>query len=362
MDVDELVGLAEWMDEYVAPAMSVYEHLVAAMEHNASNGSKVPLREHLDSIRQAMLDMPVSQLSYQQADLLNYLLVEDLIGERGWLFIESTIKEGNYDPASAASEARRAKARLDSTLQQFKQIHQALGVVGLADEPEYEHADKVTIRVRFKDGVEISNVSQLKKWSAEWFDISRGLAMAANERPEDVVVKGATTGSIILVLGASLTVATMVALIMKQVASTVKLSMEIAHTLQDWKMRRIADAEIERSLQARRKAIEDSGTRDALHLVKEKLGAQIAGEAENALTKSIEKMFSFSAKGGEVDMLPPPEPSDDENREEPTVDAIRTITESVEEMRTLKAQTQLLIERAPNEAPGDDASQGNAAQ
>lgn len=171
----------------------------------------------------------------------------------------------------------------------------------------------MTVRIRFKDAVEIENVSQLKKWSAEWYDISRSLAMAAGERPEDVEVKGATTGSLIFVLGASLSVAVIVGLIMKQVASTVKSSMQIAHRLQDWKMRKVADAEVERVLLARRKRVEDDGVQDALDLVKEKIGARISGDVENSLKKSIEMMFSFTSKGGEVDMLPPPEPANDDD-------------------------------------------------
>ena len=362
MDVNELVGLANWMNEHVNPTMSVYEQLASSMEQNATNGNKVPLREHLDAVQKALLDMPVSQLSYQQTDLLHDMEVRDLLGEKGWRFVERTVKEGNYDPASAAADIRTAKKHLDSALQQFEQTRQSLSAVGISGEPDYEASDNVTVRVRFKDAVEIENVTQLKKWSAEWYDISRGLAMAAGERPEDVEVKGATTGSLIIVLGTTLTVATIIALIMKQIASTVKSSMEIAHTLQDWKMRKVADAEVERVLLARRKSVEDGGVQDALELVREKIGARIAGDVENALKKSIEKMFQFTSKGGEVDMLPPPDPADDEELDDAVAEAINTITENVKEMRTLKAATQLLIEEKANDAPDADADNGEAGQ
>jgi hypothetical protein len=179
--------------------------------------------------------------------------------------------------------------------------------------------------------------------------------MAAGERPEDVEVKGATTGSLIIVLGTTLTVATIVALIMKQVASTVKSTMEVAHTLQDWKMRKIADKEVERVLLERRKKIEDSGVADALELVKKRVGKRITGEIENAIKKSIEKMFSFTAKGGEVDLLPPPEPSAEESIDEATAEAINAIIENVEETRNLKASTQFLLEDKTEDEPSNDS-------
>jgi hypothetical protein len=351
MDVNELSGLASWVKEYVEPAIPAYEKLVSAMEQNAGGSGKVLLREHLTAVEDTLLAMPVEQLSYQQTDLLASLDIEKLLGKKGWRFVEQTVKEGNYDPAAAAADIRQAKHRIDSGIALLKEVKQSLEQIKIHDLPRHYTSDKVTIRLRFKDGVEIENITQLKKWTAEWYAISQGLAMAAGERPEDVEVKGATTGSLILILGATLTVATIVALIMKQVASTVKSSMEVAHTLQDWKMRKVADAEVERVLTARRLGIEAGGVDAALALVKEKIGASVAGDVENALKKSIEKMFSFAAKGGELDMLPPPQP-DDSDVDEAVADAIATIIENVQEMRQLKAATQFLIEDKGNDPAG----------
>ena len=350
------------MNNHVNPAMELYDNLAVSMEQNAANGNKVPLREHLDAVRKVLTDMPVAQLSYQQADLLDDLAIGKLLGEKGWRFVEGSVKEGNYDPASAASDIRNAKQHLDSALQQFEQMRQSLSAVGIKGEPDYEASDKVTVRVRFKDAAEIENVSQLKKWSTEWYEISRGLAMAAGERPEEVEVKGATSGSLIVVLVTSLTVATIVALIMKQIASTVKSSMEIAHTLKDWKMRGVADAEVEQVLSARRKRVEKGGVEDALELVKEKRGDGISGDVENVLKKSIEKMFQFTSKGEEVDMLPPPEPGDDEEIDDPLAKAIKIMAENVEEIRTLKAATQLLIEHKGSDVPDGEADDGDAVE
>jgi hypothetical protein len=356
MNVNEVLGLANWLNEYVHPAMGVYEQLAFAMEQNANSGSKVPLREHLDAVEQALRAMPVEQLTFQQTDVLDEIEVFQLLGEKGWRFVERTVKEGNFDPASAATDIRNAKQTIEKAVMLFEAARKALSAVGMRDETEYDSSKKVTVRIRFKDAVEISNITELRNRTADWYEISRGLAMAAGEKPEDIEVKGATTGSLIIILGTTLTVATIIALIMKQIASTVKSSMEVAHTLQDWKMRKVADAEVERVLRARRKGIEENGTAEALKLVKEKIDGKIAGDVENALKKSIERMFIFASKGGEVDMLPPPEPTEDEEFDGAVAEAINTITENVEEMRTLKAQTQLLIEdKTSNEQDGDAA-------
>ncbi|MGI1661369.1 hypothetical protein ACRDNQ_03925 [Palleronia sp. KMU-117] len=347
MDVNEVVGLADWLDEHVAPAMSVYEALVAALEQNATNSSRVPLKEHLEAVERELMSMPVEQLTYEQSDLLEAMGVLHLLGKKGWRFIEQTVKEGNYDPATSAQDARKAKQQLDRTLQLFKKARQSLAEVNITGLHAEGDEDKVTVRVRFTEGVEIKNVTQLKKWSGEWYDIARGLAMAVGEKPEDVEVKGASTGSVIIILGTTLTVATIIALIMKQVASTVKSSMEIAHTLQDWKMRKIADAEVEATLKARRERVEKGGVDAAYEEVVKRLDGKLQGDVEAALKKSIDKLFSFTAKGGEVDILPPPVPEHVEPHhpeDDVIAESIETLTNDIEEIRSLKAETQLLIE------------------
>lgn len=348
MDVNEVVSLAQWIEEYIHPANSSYEELVAALEQNANSTSKVAIRDLLEKVKKELLSMPVEQLTLQQTDLLNELEVRDLLGKEGWRFIERTVKEGNYDPASAAQDSRNAKQKLDKLVTLFRKTKQALHDVRIEGTPDYTD-DKVTVRVRFTGGADIVNVVDLRKWSGEWVDISRGIALAVGERPEDVEVKGATTGSLILILGTTLSVATVLALIMKQVAQTVKSSMEIAHSLEDFKMKRLINKEIEDAFKKRRKEIEDGGVDETLTLVKEKLGDKVTNELEGGLKKSIEKVFSFASKGGEVDMLPPPEPETNPN-EDPdeevidTIASIKEISDNIEEMRSIKAATQLLIE------------------
>jgi hypothetical protein len=354
MNVNEIMGLSDWLNRYAQPVYKSYHMLATAMEQNANNGSKVPLREHLENLQRFLLSMPVEQLTFQQTDLLDRIGVLNLLGSKGWRFVERKVKEENYDPSSAATDIRKATGDIEKLISLFKVAYQAMIDIGLEGEPEFDSSNKVTVRVRFKDAVDISNVAQLKNRTADWYEISRGLAMAVGEKPEDVEVKGATTGSLIIILGTSLSVATMIALIMKQVAATVKSSMDIAHTLQDWKMRRIADAALERALDDRRKNIEANGASAAFGLVKEKLGEKLEGDVENALKKSIDKMFSFAAKGGEVDLLPPPQPQEDDEVGGADTETIKSIIANVEEMRTLKAATVFLIEDTGQEGKDEE--------
>lgn len=52
-------------------------------------------------------------------------------------------------------------------------------------EIEEEIEGRVTIRVQFKDEASISDVAKWKKWSNEWHEIVRGVALCIDESPED---------------------------------------------------------------------------------------------------------------------------------------------------------------------------------
>lgn len=343
MDVNEVIGLVRWLERYVSPAMPAYEEIANALEQNASQNNKVALRDTLDSVRDALTSMPVEKLTYEQTDLLNRIGALELVGEPGWKFVERTVKEGNFDPVSAATDTRKAKKLLERTVSLFTSLRSALSSISITGDLEHEVSGKVTARIRFQGAANIGNVTQLKKWSSEWYDIARGLAMAVGESPEDVEVKGASTGSVIIILSTTLAVATMLALILKQAALMVKSGAEIANTIEDFRMKRIMNKEIEEALKNRKTEIEKGGAQEALTLVKENIGNTVAGETENGLKKAIDKVFKFSADGGEVDMLPPSLPTSSDETDQ-VAKAIRAITSTIEETRSLKAATQLLIE------------------
>ena len=63
---------------------------------------------------------------------------------------------------------------------------------------ETELPDEILIRVSFTNAASISNIVDLKRWSREWHDIARGIAMAHGASPESIRVVGAGKGSIVV--------------------------------------------------------------------------------------------------------------------------------------------------------------------
>lgn len=350
MDISEVTGLADWIEQWVLPSMGTYEQLVVALEQNANNTTKVPLRDYLEALDSSLSAMPTEQLTKRQSDLLRKIGVYELIGKPGWQFIEATVKQGNYDPASTAQDSRRAKQDLDKLVALFDRVRATLRDVMITGEVVPESSEKlVMFRVQFDGDASIKDVTDLKNYAADWHDIARGITLAVGERPEDVVVKGASTGSIIMTLATTYAAAKLFALIMKEVSEIIKTGLDITNTINDFRKKRILDADVEKVLKDKKQNLEEEGPQEILARLKEQLPySELSPENEGPLKKSIEKFIDFTKKGGDVDMIPPPPPSEtgvgDAEQLEKLREMSTDISDAIREMRSIKADTRRLIE------------------
>lgn len=310
MDVNEVTGLADWIEKWGLPCLGPYEQLVVALEQNANNTTKVPLRDLMEELHIWLNAMPVEHLTKQQSDLFRKIGVYELIGRSGWRYIERTVKEGNYDPATTAQDSRRAKQELDKLVMLFERVRASLRDVMIVGEPISQSSEQLVVfRVHFAGDANIKNVTDFKTYSADWYDIARGITLAVSARPEDVEITGATTGSIIITLRTVLGVAVLLALIMKEAAEIVKTGFEIANVIEEWRPRRVLDKALEDGLKKRQRDLEEHGPQEILKKIKEiPTYGGMSSENETALKKSIQKFIEFSRKGGDIDMIPPPEP------------------------------------------------------
>ena len=350
MDVNEVTGLADWIEKWVLPCMGPYEQLVAVLEQNANNTTKVPLRDLMEGLQIWLDAMPVEHLTKQQSDLFRKIGVYELIGRSGWRYIERTVKEGNYDPATAAQDSRRAKQELDKLVTLFDRVRATLRDVMITGEVVPESSEKlVMFRVQFDGDASIKDVTDLKNYAADWHDIARGITLAVGERPEDVVVKGASTGSIIVTLATTYAAAKLFALIMKEISQIIKTILDITNTINDFRKKRILDSDVENVLKNKKQKLEEEGPAEILARLKEQASySELSPENEGYLKKSIEKFIDFTKKGGDVDMIPPPAPSETADGDAEQTEKLREMStgigDAIREMRSIKADTRRLIE------------------
>lgn len=313
MNVGELYRLAEWFEERYPKLSKLYQGLMTPLQHNASQPNKQPLEENLEELANYLGSMSFAELSIQQLDLLATIDVDDYIGPAGAAFINSTVKVSDFDPATAVTRVQEAINSINKahkTLIAYRDAVDALDV----DMMDFEEPDDfITIRVGFRNEAAIENITDWKTSAKEWYDIIRGLSMAAGEPPESTKVVGAATGSIILILAGTVAVTKLLAIIAKSVTNAAKDVIEVESLREDLRHKKVLNAVIEKELNQQVEA-KKSGAVDAVLAEIKKDLPNLAGDAEVALTNSIKKLLAFSKKGGNVDFVAPAE-NDDEGDE-----------------------------------------------
>lgn len=299
MNVGELYRLADWFEERYPKLSKLYQGLMTPLQHNASQANKQPLGDSLEELTEYLGSMSFAELSIQQLDLLATIDVADYLGPAGEAFINSTVKVSDFDPATAVTRVKEAINSINeahTTLIAYRDAVDALNV----DMMEFEEPDNfITIRVGFRNEAAIENITDWKTSAKEWYDIIRGLSMAAGEPPESTKVTGAGTGSIILFLAATATVTTLLAIISKNVSGVAKDIIGVQSATEDLRQKKILTKVMEQELNKQVTDMKSGALNTVLAEVKASL-PNLSGEAENALSNSIKKLLAFNEKGGNV--------------------------------------------------------------
>ena len=106
MQVAELMDLSDWLERHVLGNLSAFEQFTMICEQNTTNGTKQPLAEAQNDLDDALLNMPMEQLSFGQMEVLDGRGIAQYLGQRGRDFYEHLFLRENFDPANAAKQAR----------------------------------------------------------------------------------------------------------------------------------------------------------------------------------------------------------------------------------------------------------------
>lgn len=360
MEVSELVGLADWFESQVPPSRTAFANLLTVLQHNASQPDKRPLESELSQLLGALRDMNFDELSIQQLRILERLNVREALGGTGVNLVNATVRTANYDPATAVSRVQSVVTDIDNAtnaLTAYRGVMQQLKI----DSGDLDHVpDHIIIRVGFENDANIDNVTDWRDSAREWYDIIRGIALAANESPEDTKVIGAATGSVILILGGTVAVTTMLAAISKNISSVARDIIGVGVERENLRQKKLLNSAMEAEL----KKMEDKKRTDAVKTVmaelKKYLHKAVMGDAKVALESSVKKLLDFGEKGGVVDFVAPPEQDNDredgdDSGRQLLADARAIIHEYQGEREALRLLTDQ--SQSANDNEGEDAAE-----
>jgi hypothetical protein len=340
MTVDELNRLAKWVEENLTPNLGAYDNLATVLKHNAEQNQKQPLKSSLEELQSVLLNQPIEELTIEQADLLKMNQISTFVGTEGLRWLKSIVTEGEYDPASAAGEMRSAYTTINRAIESFDTLTRTMRAIGIVENNDFSLEEGIIARIHFKGNAAITDIVKLKKWSADWNDIARGLAMAVDERPEDVRVVGASTGSVIMILCVTLSVAKILVSLSKSATAISMNTLNIANSLEDLRHKKVLNKGIEEAMRLEINRIKSEGVATALTDAKKMIPGKLNNTNEKLLETSVEKYLAFTEHGGEIDMLAPPDSADEEFGFAKEVEELKL---GIQEVRKIKAEVQLLI-------------------
>jgi hypothetical protein len=347
MDIRELEKLAVWYSEHFNRFGRLYEAVISPIQHNATQPQKTAVEEPLNDLIKYLRRMDFEVLSIEQLKLLDKLGVSENMGNEGADLVESIVRTANYDPNTASMQLTEAYSKLSNVRTYLDSFLQSLSQLDLLDQED--DSDFITIRVSFQNEASITNVSQWKKSSADWYDIIRGIAMINNEAPETTKVIGATKGSIILILAATAGVTALLARIAKDITSTAKEVLEVEHSREDLKQKKMLTQVMADEFDRLVTEKKENTVQDIVGEFKDVM-ADGAGDKVAALTKSVEKLLAFNQKGGTVDFVMPENDDDDGGEDEAQAAAPAGLTaakKAIRDYQEVREQVKLLSHQQP---------------
>lgn len=347
MNVTELYQLTQWIDKNVKASdiAGKYLALQNALRQNARTGQQQqPIAPHKETVINAITAIALEQLTVDQLHFLGRLGISDYIGPRAVDRIENILVRNALDIPTAATEFNKISDSINGGLAKSEQIKN--GLSGLLD-PEELPKDEALIRVGFSHEAAVNNIVDWKKWSAAWYDIGRGIALAHGHPPEDVKVVGAKKGSIVIELAVAYAIA-------KTTGKIILLALEVAEKVITIKQKA---AEV-RNLNLKNNKIEQELEKEAKNLIEEKkqsitviifqdlgINDEVDGEKRTALEMSIKKLIDFVERGGDVDCVLPEKAKKDLG--EAASEDLKAIREEFLQIRTLETKLKQIEHKEP---------------
>jgi hypothetical protein len=349
MQIIELERLSNWFLEESREITKLYQQLLDPVQHNAVQNSKVAVEAPLDVLLEFLRNQKFDHLSLEQINVLSKLGVIQYIGQDGYLFIEHTIRTSEYDPVTAAAKLDKGIAAINFASKGFAMYVASLEALRMREgEADAFTKDRVIVRVGFRQEASINHLTDLKDSSKDWYDIIRGLSLAANEAPEDTKIVGAATGSIILILAGTTAVTGLLALISKHIINAATQVVGLQNQIEDLRHKKWLNRTIENELKKQIDSTKTNTTASILTEIKEII-RDLDGEQINALEVAIKKLLTFSEKGGNVDFVSPA--SDENNFDEllpdfdTDKDPLLEVGGLIREYQTARENLKLLTQR-----------------
>jgi hypothetical protein len=324
MDVYEIIELADWFNKEHAGLEQAYAPLQAVLRHNASQQERQPIEEHRLNLEKYLKGLNITHFNGDQVSLLKSLQVYSLIGPHAAAAISDRISELAYDPATIANELDNAVNVINNANQRLEVLAGSFRSVGIKFDVPNIPKDYLLMSVRFSGNAKINSLVDFKKQSSDWHLIARGIALAAGNRVEELVLVRATKKSPFVVeLAMVADLVNLFAEIVLAISASAYSVLLVRQKARELERDEISSPDIAQAMADLEKKKREEATNHVKAEVEKLFKGSIKEGERSGLSKAIEKFMSFYENGGEVDFKDPNSSNPKENGDQKLPPAIR---------------------------------------
>jgi len=373
MNISELLILVKWIDKEIKESkiVELYQSLHTILHANSQpNQALQPLEAQKEELFEAIRSVSLDFLTLEQVEFLKELGIFQCIRTEGINDLEDILFKNSLDSVTAAEKVNEKIQNLQAAISKSDQIQS--GLEGL-DIPEKDLDNEALIRISFTEDASIANVVDLKKWSAVWHDIGRGVAVINNTTPQEVRVIGAGRGSIVIELAVGYAVARTLTDIILLALKVAKKILDIRQQAEKIRGMELKNNKIAQDLESEAEVEKKKGIDEIEHIIVKNLGKKNKNQGDKIieLKRAVVKLVDFIQKGGVVDcILPESEDAEDEEGKNKDTKELHQLRGQVKEIRKIENTLKLIehieddsstegeedAEEESDEAEGDTAS------
>ena len=262
------------------------------------------------------------------------------MGASGSIAVNSIVRVSDFDPATARDKLKSFISKLNQAQSKLDALRGPLGQLDWVTEHRLLWREQVEIRIIFQNEAAIENSADLKKRTADWYEIIRGVTSASDETPEDVQVRGVWNGSVFVCLAGTAAVTLVLAKITKNVSGMALDGIKVLSAIEELKQKRMHTAEIERMLKENHKRDVVARKAALVDEIAQEGELVLNHEQKSLMEQAVMKMLTFFEKGGELEFIEPHSANEDGQEDE----AHRgdALSETLSEIRQHKKEVLLL--------------------
>jgi hypothetical protein len=303
------------------------------------NQQPQPITEQKGKLLAALKAIRPETLTLNERRLLATYIDADVMGEKGVDRVTAIFSEHNLDPMGAINAFTEMRQKYEQLITSASATLKVLEPIEIGEVETDIEEGRAVLQITFKDKAAISNVTEWREYSEQWWQIVRSFGLLTDTTTDQAKVLSFQQGSVLVEVSAPCLLVTAVGIAASRILTVIERLLDLRKKIAEIKQLDLTNKQIERDLEKEADAFqENKGNQIAQQVIAEINKAKVTdGEVTTAVQMSVKNLFIFLDKGGTVDcrLREAEEQPEEAKRLRTVYDSIRQLETQIDELKLL---------------------------